>query len=142
MLDHRRAIHHTRVGLAGACAAAPLGARHARLFLRPPYVQHALLGIEAPQILLGDVVFAHALGELHHVNASLGRELLYRGDERLGLGRHTGSGGEALSQVAAQVPHDPTDALQLRYIHVQVHPVDAFGLQNDVITQDFAHAVW
>ncbi len=45
-------------------------------------------------------------------------------------------------EVAAQVPHDATDALQLRHVDVEVHPVDALTLQHDVVAQDFADAVW
>ena len=72
----------------------------------------------------------------------LGDKSLHVGDERLGLGRYLCGGGKALAQMPAQIPHHPADALQLRHVHVEVHPVDALALEHDVISQDFAHAVW
>jgi hypothetical protein len=62
--------------------------------------------------------------------------------EGLGLGRHPGGRCEALSQVAAQIPHDATDALRLRHVDVEIPPVDALAFQHDGIAQDLAHAVW
>ena len=64
------------------------------------------------------------------------------GHERIGLRGHPCGRSKALTQVAAQVPHDPTDALQLRHVDVEVHAVDALTLQHDVVAQDFADAVW
>ena len=49
---------------------------------------------------------------------------------------------KALAQVAGQVPHDATDALQLRHVDAEVHPVDALALEHDVVAQHFADAVW
>ena len=94
------------------------------------------------QILLGDVVLALVLGEADHLQPVLGDEALDAGDERLGLGCHRRGRSEALAQMAAQVPHDATDALQLRHVDVEVHPVDALAFEHDMVTQDFAHAVW
>ncbi|MGX6566878.1 hypothetical protein [Cupriavidus necator] len=71
----------------------------------------------------------------------LGDKLLNAGHEGHGLGRHRRRRGKALTEMATQVPHHAADALQLRHVHVQVHPVDAFALEYDVIAQNFAHTL-
>lgn len=142
VVDHRRTIHDPRVGHAGGGAAATFGAHDAGLLLRAPDVQHAFIGVELLQVLLRHIVLALALGKAHHLHALIGHIALDVGHERIGLRCHPGGRSEALTQVAAQVPHDTTDALQLRHVHVQVHPVDALALEHDVVAQDFADAVW
>ena len=111
-------------------------------FLRPPDVQHALVGIEALQILPRDVVLALVLCEAHHVHPVFGHETVHVGDKLLGFRGHRCCRGEPLSEMASQVPHHATHALQLRHVNVQVQPVDALTLEHDVVSQDFTHAVW
>lgn len=142
VVDHRRSIHDPRVGHAGGGAAATFGAHDAGLLLCPPDVEHALNGVELLQVLLRDLVLALVLGKAHHLHALLGDKALDGSHEGLGLRCHPGGRSEALTQVAAQVPHDTTDALQLRHVDVQVHPVDALAFEHDVVAQDFADAVW
>jgi len=142
VVDHGRAVHHPRVGPTGGGAAPTLGARDGGLLLRPPDVQHSFVTLELLQILLRDVVLALVLGEADHLHALIGDEALDVGHERIGLGRHPCGRGKALPEVAAQIPHDAPDALQLRHVDVEVHPVNALALQHDVVTQDFAHAMW
>jgi len=142
VVDHRRAVHHPRVGHAGGGAASTFGAHDAGLLLRPPDVQHALNGIEPLQDLLRDVVLALVLAEAHHLHALISDEAFDVGHERFGLRCHPGGRGKSLAKVAAQVPHHAADALQLRHVDVEVHPVDALTLQHDMVAQDFADAVW
>ena len=63
------------------------------------------------------------------------------GHEGHGLGRHGRGRGEALTEMPTQVPHHAAYALQLRHVHVQVHPVDALALEHDVSAQNFAHTL-
>jgi hypothetical protein len=39
-------------------------------------------------------------------------------------------------------PANAANALQLRHVNVDVHPVDALAFEHDVLAQDFADAVW
>jgi hypothetical protein len=142
VIDHRGSVHHPRVGHAGGGVAATLGAHHAGLLLCAADVQHAFVGVELLQDLLRDVVLALVFGKADHLHALLGDEAFDVGHEGIGLGGHASGRRKTLAEMATQVPHDATDALQLRYIDVEVHPVDAFTLQHDVIAQDFADAVW
>jgi hypothetical protein len=142
VIDHRRGFHDPRVGGPGLRIAPTLGAHHPRLLLRLADVQHAFSVLEILQVLLRHVVLALPLLEVHHVHALLLGEAIHRRHERLGHRRHRRGRGKALSVVRMQIPHHPAHALQLRHVHIQVHPVDGLRLQRDVIAQHFCHRLW
>ena len=133
MVDHRAAFDDTRIAHAGACAATSFGAHHARLLLGAADIQNPFVGVELLQILQGDVVLALVLAKAHQIDTLRGDKLLDACHESDGLGRHRRGRGKALTEMAAQVPHHATYALQLRHIHVQVHPVDALAFEHDVV---------
>ena len=139
VVDHRGGFHDPRIGCPGGPALAPLGAHHPRLLLGLADIEHAFGGLEAPQILLRDIVLALSLGETHQIDAFVLDELLDATNERLGHRRHRVRRGEPLTPVLAQISDRGPDRLQVRHIDVEIHPVDGLDLQFDVITQDFRH---
>ena len=141
VVDHGRAVDHPRVGHAAGRVAPPLGTYDSGLLLGAADIQHAFLGIEVPQIFLRHVVLALVLAEADHLQVVIGHEAFDVGEERLGLRSHTGGRREALPKMASQIPDHSADALQLRHIDVQIHPVDALALEHHVIEQNLADAV-
>src|SRR5205823_7284506 len=73
-------------------------------------------------------------GEQRH--ALRAREALQRGHERRGGGRHQRRGGERGAPVDTEEVGHPRRGLQLRDIHVQIHPVDALDIQRDLLLQN------
>src|SRR4051812_25609552 len=63
MVDHRRGFNDPWIGPAGAATAAPFRAHYPRLLLRLADVEHTLAPVEAPQVLLRDIVLALALAK-------------------------------------------------------------------------------
>src|SRR3954451_164295 len=75
MVDHRRGFNDPWIGPAGAATAAPFRAHYPRLLLRLADVEHTLAPVEAPQVLLRDIVLATSGGggnALHRVGFSIG----------------------------------------------------------------------
>ena len=118
--------------------AAFLGAEQGRLLLRPPDEQHTLLGGEAGQVLVHDIVLALALGEVDPRNTAGAGEPAYRGAERVGdLGQRRGR-GDRQPQLPVHVAHQAGRVLQSRHVDVQIHPVDAIHLEHHMLGQDIA----
>jgi hypothetical protein len=44
--------------------------------------------------------------------------------------------------MVAQEPGDTLFVLQIAHVHVQVHAVDAFDFQGDVLAEDFGNGAW
>src|SRR5581483_5258366 len=44
--------------------------------------------------------------------------------------------------MVAQEPDDALLALQVAHVHVQVHTINAFDLQRDMIAEDIGDAAW
>jgi hypothetical protein len=92
------------------------------------------------QVLLQHVVLALALSEVHQRHIMGGHEVVQVGDERLGHLGHQRRRGVDEPAVADEERGRPTGVLQLRLIHVEIHPVDALDLERHVAGQDFGGA--
>jgi hypothetical protein len=53
---------------------------------------------------------------------------------------HQGAGGELVAARKSKETGHTLFALSSRNVHLQVHPVDTFPFQGDVIGQHFGHA--
>jgi hypothetical protein len=80
-----------------------------------------------------DVVLALPLGEVHPRDALTVGEAAHRGSEPVGDLRKRGGGGDREAELAVHVTHQAASVLQLRDIHVQVHPVNALDLEHHVL---------
>jgi hypothetical protein len=116
--------------------AAPLGAEQRRLLLRPPDEQHPFLTAEPGEVFVHHVVFALAFDEVHPGHLLVTGEAAHRHAERVGDLPQRGRGGDRQPELALDVAQQPTGMLQLRHVHVAVHPVDALDLEHQVIGQD------
>src|SRR3954470_6890060 len=98
--------------------------------------------MEPAQMLGGNIILALPFAKLHHRNLSLFREYLHRRDKVFADRVHQGAGNKPVSSMVAEEPDHAQFPLQLRYVHVQVHPVDSLDLQADVIGKHFRYASW
>src|SRR3954470_21476224 len=139
MVHHRRGFNDPWIGPAGAATAAPFRAHYPRLLLRLADVEHTLAPVEAPQVLLRDIVLALALGKGNKVDPFVRDELLDVADERLAHRHHRGRGGKALAAMDVKISDHGTRRLQVGHVDIQVHSIDGFELQHDVVTQYIRH---
>ena len=65
---------------------------------------------------------------------------VHRRHEHLGDRCEHDRGGHRLAHLPVDVVHQPGVVLQLRDVDVDVHPVDALNLEDDMIGQDIGHA--
>jgi hypothetical protein len=87
-------------------------------------------------VLVHDVVLALALDELHPRHLLVAGEAAHRRTERVGdLPQRCGR-GDRQPGLALDVADQPTSVLQLRHVHVAVHPVDALDLEHHMISED------
>ena len=47
-----------------------------------------------------------------------------------------------MSAVVTQEPDDALLTLQIGHVHVEVHAIDAFHFQGDVVAEDFRDGAW
>src|SRR3954470_5999850 len=139
MVDHRRGFHDPRIGSTGAATATSLRAHHPRLLLRLADVEHALAPVEAPQVLLRDIVLALTLGKGNEVNPFISDKLLDVADECLAHRHHRGRGGKALAAMDVKISDHRPCRLQVGHVDIQVHSIDGFELQHDMVTQYIRH---
>src|SRR3982751_1377376 len=98
--------------------------------------------MEPAQMLGGNIILALPFAKLHHRNLSLFRECIHGRDKAFADRVHQGAGNKRVSAMVAEEPDHAQFPLQLRYVHVQVHPVDSLDLQADVIGKHFRYASW
>jgi hypothetical protein len=91
------------------------------------------------QALLGEVVFALVLGEVHQVKAVAVHEVADAVDECLGHRGHQRRGGEPVAAVEVEERGRAARVLQQRLVDVEVHPVDRLDLERDMPVQDIGH---
>jgi hypothetical protein len=133
VVHHGRRFDDPRIRRSGLLPAPALGPHDSRLFLRAADVEHSFAAAESSEVVLRDLVLALALSEMNQIQVALLDELGDAIDEGLGHRRHRGRGGEALTEVPAQVPNHAPDALHPRHVDVQVHPIDRLVLERHVI---------
>jgi hypothetical protein len=138
VVDHPGGACDPRVG-AAVFPAPLLDAEERGLLLGPPDEQHPLGALEAGQVLMGEVVLALALGEVHPRHGVVAGEGTHRLGERLGERRDGRRGGHRHAQLPVDVADQTGGVLQLGYVDVEVHPVDALHLEEGVHIQDVGH---
>lgn len=135
VVDHPGGVHDPRVGHTISVPTL-LGPEQRGLLLRPADEHHPLLRGERGQLLVHDIVLALALHEVDPRDALGVGEPVHRRDEPVGdLGQRR-SRGDRQPQLPVHIAHQARRVLQLRLIHIQIHPVDAFHLEPDVTGQD------
>ena len=137
LVDHAAGLDDPWVrGAVGV--AAFLGAEHPGLLLRPADEQHPLAttrrGMRG-EILVHHVVLALSLGEVHDRHPAAAGIPSHRGAESLGDRRQRRRRGDRTTQLVAQVADQTEFSLQLRHIHIEIHPVDALHLEHHMIGQ-------
>ncbi len=80
-----------------------------------------------------DIVLALPPGEVHPRDPLIGGTAVHRGGEPIGDPRQRGRRGDRQAELPVHVTHQPASELQLRDIHVEVHPVDALDLEDHVL---------
>jgi hypothetical protein len=85
----------------------------------------------------GDIVLTLPFGKGQQWHVVLLSERLDAGDESFADRVHKSGRGDAMSSVVAQEAGDALFKLQISHVHVQVHAVDAFHFQGDVLVEDF-----
>ena len=113
-----------------------LGAEDGGLLLGLADEEHPFGAGKRRAVLGRDVVLALPLGEREQRDAVPLDEPLDGGDEGLADRVHQRGRREWVSAVVAQEPDDALLALQVGHVHVEVHAVDAFDFQGDVLAQD------
>ena len=86
-----------------------------------------------PEFVLEDVVLALSFPEADQLEALALEESVDRLEEGLGHGERLFGRGEAVAQIAAAEGGDAGLAGELGDVGIEVHPVDAFQFQDDVI---------
>src|SRR5262249_27413569 len=142
VVDHGGGLHDPWLGPTRAFVAATLGPHDARLFLRLADIQHALVLLELPQVLLGDIVLALALPKGNEIKTFAGDELFNVVNECLRHRCDGRCGGKALAPVNPQVSHHAACRLQGRHVDVEIHPVDRLVLKHHMITYYVRHGSW
>ncbi len=89
-------------------------------------------------MLMGDLVLALALHEVHPRHLLVTGETTHRGAERVGDLPQRGGGRDRQPQLALHITQQPRRELQLRDINVAVHPLDALHLEHHVIGEDIS----
>src|SRR5262249_55741593 len=136
VVDHRRGADQPRVGLTGFRVAALLGAEDRGLLLGLADEEDTFGPRKACQVVGGDSVFALSLGKGEHLDAVPSGEGVDGLDEGVADGREQGGGGEEVAAVVTKEANDTQFALEFGDVDVEVHAVDAFDFQSDVIAED------
>jgi hypothetical protein len=77
---------------------------------------------------------------VHQLQAAGGDETVDIGNERLGHRVHQRGRGVVVAAVADEETLHPTAVGQPGLPHIQIHPVDRFHLEDDVIVKDISDA--
>ena len=134
--------HQPGIGHPGLFVPPPLGAEHRSFFLRLADQHYPFLSPPALPVFPGNVVLALPFPEGDHGNLFLARKSLPRADKRLADGLHQDAGGKRVSAMKSEEAGHTPFPLQLRDVHVQVHPVNAFDLQSHMLPQNLGYAPW
>ena len=103
---------------------------------------HAFGTGEVAEELGGDSVLTLAFAELEEGNLLVPGKLLQSGDEVLADGIHQGAGGELVAAMETEKGGHALLALQLWDVNIQVHAVDSFDFESDVLGQYLGDASW
>ena len=139
LIDQRGGAGQPGVGPPRLGVPAFLGAADCRFLLCFAEKEHPLLVLELRPVRRRHRVLALPFLEREQRDALRAREPLQRCHERAGHRLHQRRGGERGTPVLPEEVRHARRGLQVRHIHVQIHPVDAFDLQGDLLIQDGRH---
>jgi hypothetical protein len=89
---------------------------------------------------MGQIVLALPLGEIDDRHPLVFGELVQPSDEVAADRLQQRGRRDRAAALVMEERHHTVAELQLGYIHVQVHPVDAFHLEGDVLGEDISGA--
>jgi hypothetical protein len=104
-----------------------------------PTKQHALLAGERRQVLLRDLVFPLALFDRHQLDPLGLDEMLDGLDEPLTHRCDHGGGGHAGTELLLDEVDKLRTGLQRRHVGIEIHPVDRFQFEGDVVVEDLSN---
>src|SRR5579862_7346976 len=142
MVHHSCRADDPRIADAGPLVAPAFGAEHWRLLLSFADENHTFGLPELLPLLRCDVVLTLPSAELNDRNLLLPGILLQCRHEILADRVHQSTGGKLVPPMKTKEVHYSLFPLQTRNVNLQVHPVDPFHFQGDVIGQHFGHAAW
>ncbi len=142
VVDHGGGADQPRIGGAGLLITPPLGAEHRRLLLCLANKQHAFLAAEFLAIGGGHVILTLALLEMYDRHFFFSGKLLHVREKRFGDGVHQDTGGEPVAEVKPKKTGYSSSPLQSRHVDVEVHAVNAFHLQGDVLAENIGDGPW
>ena len=90
----------------------------------------------------GHVVFTLVLVEAQQGNSRLLGEGLDLSNEPLTDRGHQGGGSESVSAMESEERGHSPVVLEPGDVHVEVHAVNAFQIQGDVLADDFRDGLW
>jgi hypothetical protein len=138
VINHGSRGHDPRVGRSRGGVAPLFGTEDPGLLLGPTDEQHPLRTLGSGQVLMHDVVLAltlHKIDQRHSVRTGVAADPL---NEVLAHRRHQRGGRDLKPPLPGQEPDDLSDALQLRDIDVQIHPVEGLDLEHHVLGEDIS----
>jgi len=141
LVDHGCGTNDPGIALAGLRVAPLFGAEDASLFLGSAQKHYPFLLIEVAELFGHHLLFALSFIKLDQRDLVLLGKVFDGGYEALGHGTHEGRGSNGLSPMAVKKPHHSTFVLQGGHIEIQVHPVNGFELEGDVILENLSNAV-
>src|SRR5712692_2457100 len=104
--------------------------------------EYSFAAFKACQVIGGDIVLALLLGEGQQRNTVLLHESLDALDEGATNGLHKGRRHHRLVSMKTKERHHTAVMLQFWLVNVEVHAVDAFQFQGDVLTDDVGDRPW
>jgi hypothetical protein len=139
VVHHCRRFDDPRVRLAGPRATPLLGAEDGSPFLRLADENNAFFGLEPTQVLGHHVVFALALDEQHDRHPMSGGKAIQFFHKAPAHRAHQRRRCQWLPAVVAEKAHCPIAPLQSRHTDIEVHPVDRFDRQPNMIGEKLGH---
>jgi hypothetical protein len=101
--------------------------------------EHPFVAGEGGPILLGDVILPLIFLKGQEVDVRRGGEVFDRLHELLAHGCHDRGRRDTRSQVLLHEVDDATARLQRGHVSVQVHAIDRFQFEGDVLVEDFSN---
>jgi hypothetical protein len=141
VVHHGGRPHDPRIGLARSGVCALLGAEHRGFLLGLADEDHSVVRRELAKVLRHHLVLALPLPELHDGNPMLGRKPIQRRHKRSAHRAHQCRRRQRVATMLSEEPRNPLFHLQPRDIDVEVHPVDPFDREPDVIGEDIGHTL-
>src|SRR5215475_14023631 len=130
------------IGALSRCIAALLSAIDRAFLLGFANEDHAFPVAEVFALLFGEVIFALAFLKGDERNPVVLGKALDGADELACDWLHQVSGGDFMSAVDPYELQCTFNGLKLRYVDIEVHPIDALHFQYNVLAQHLGDSLW